>query len=45
MKVRSVLISGEMDAFQVVPRFSELLKGSGVIFVQDVVQSIDLHQQ
>ncbi|MEH2063877.1 MAG: NAD(P)/FAD-dependent oxidoreductase [Nostoc sp.] len=37
--------SGEMDAFQVVPRFSELLKGSGVIFVQDAVQSIDLHQQ
>lgn len=37
--------SGEMDSFQVVPRFSELLKGSGVIFVQDAVQSIDLHQQ
>ncbi|MBN3886167.1 MAG: NAD(P)/FAD-dependent oxidoreductase [Nostoc sp.] len=37
--------SGEMDAFQVVPRFSELLKGSGVIFVQDAVESIDLHQQ
>ncbi|MEH2414201.1 NAD(P)/FAD-dependent oxidoreductase [Nostoc sp.] len=36
---------GEMDAFQVVPRFSELLKGSGVIFVQDTVQSIDLHQK
>ncbi len=35
---------GEMDSFQVVPRFSELLKGSGVIFVQDTVQSIDLHQ-
>ncbi|MEH1944204.1 MAG: NAD(P)/FAD-dependent oxidoreductase [Nostoc sp.] len=37
--------SGEMDAFQVVPRFVELLKGSGVIFVQDAVESIDLHQQ
>lgn len=37
--------SGEMDAMQVVPRFTELLKGSGVIFVQDTVQSIDLHQQ
>ncbi|MEH1840448.1 MAG: NAD(P)/FAD-dependent oxidoreductase [Nostoc sp.] len=37
--------SSEMDAFQVVPRFSELLKDSGVIFVQDTVQSIDLHQQ
>ncbi|KOP25921.1 NADH dehydrogenase [Hapalosiphon sp. MRB220] len=35
---------GEMDSFQVVPRFSELLQGSGVIFVQDTVQSIDLHQ-
>ncbi|GAA6619503.1 NAD(P)/FAD-dependent oxidoreductase [Scytonema sp. NUACC26] len=37
--------SGDLDAFQVVPRFSELLKGSGVIFVKDTVQSIDLHQQ
>ena len=36
---------GEMDSFQVVPRFSELLKGRGVIFVQDAVQSIDLHQR
>ncbi|MEJ6484997.1 NAD(P)/FAD-dependent oxidoreductase [Nostoc punctiforme UO1] len=36
---------GEMDTFQVVPRFSELLKGSGVIFVQDTVQSIDLHER
>ncbi|MEH2458487.1 NAD(P)/FAD-dependent oxidoreductase [Nostoc sp.] len=36
---------GEMDTFQVVPRFSELLKGSGVIFVQDTVQSIDLDQK
>lgn len=36
---------GEMDSFQVLPRFSELLKGSGVIFVQDTVQSIDLHQR
>ena len=34
--------SGEMDAMQVVPRFKELLAGSGVIFVQDTVQSIDL---
>ncbi|MEH2287839.1 NAD(P)/FAD-dependent oxidoreductase [Nostoc sp.] len=37
--------SGEMDDFQVVPRFVELLKGSGVIFVQDAVESIDLHEQ
>ncbi|MEH2349834.1 MAG: NAD(P)/FAD-dependent oxidoreductase [Nostoc sp.] len=36
---------GEMDNFQVVPRFSELLKDSGVIFVQDTVESIDLHQR
>ncbi|MBL1200230.1 MAG: NAD(P)/FAD-dependent oxidoreductase [Nostoc sp. ZfuVER08] len=36
---------GEMNSFQVVPRFSELLRGSGVIFVQDTVESIDLHQQ
>jgi len=36
---------GEMNTVQVVPRFSELLKGSGVIFVQDTVQSIDLHQR
>lgn len=37
--------SGEMHASQVVPRFTELLEGSGVIFVQDTVQSIDLHQR
>ncbi|OKH49691.1 NADH dehydrogenase [Calothrix sp. HK-06] len=36
---------GEMDSSQVVPRFEELLKGSGVIFVQDTVQSIDLQQK
>ncbi|ARV58372.1 NADH dehydrogenase [Nostocales cyanobacterium HT-58-2] len=35
---------GEMDTLQVVPRFTKLLQGSGVIFVQDTVQSIDLHQ-
>src|SRR6478672_2785819 len=37
--------SGEMDANQVVPRFEELLKDSGIIFVQDTVQEIDLHQR
>lgn len=37
--------SGEMDANQVVPRYAELLHRSGVIFVQDSVQSIDLQQQ
>ncbi len=37
--------SGEMNSEQVVPRFEDLLKGSGVIFVQDSVQSVDLHQR
>jgi NADH dehydrogenase FAD-containing subunit len=37
--------SGQMESFQVVPRFSDLLKGSGIIFVQDTVQSIDLQNQ
>ncbi len=36
---------GEMESFQVVPRFEDLLKGSGIIFVQDTVQSIDLQQK
>lgn len=38
-------LSGQMDESQVVPRFEELLEGSGVTFVQDAVQAIDLHQQ
>lgn len=37
--------SGQMEAMQVVPRYEDLLKGSGVIFVQDSVQSLDLHQR
>ncbi|XGV98576.1 MAG: NAD(P)/FAD-dependent oxidoreductase [Leptolyngbya sp. BL-A-14] len=37
--------SGEMDAKQVVPCYEELLQHSGVVFVQDTVQSIDLHQR
>ena len=37
--------SGEMEPNQVVPRYDELLKRSGVIFVQDTVQAIDLHQR
>lgn len=37
--------SGEMEPDQVVPRFEELLTGSGVIFVRDSVQSIDLHNR
>lgn len=34
--------SGQMEAMQVVPRYEDLLQGSGVTFVQDSVQSIDL---
>lgn len=37
--------SGEMEANQVVPTFKELLEESGIIFVQDTVQSIDLHER
>jgi NADH dehydrogenase len=37
--------SGEMEPDQVVPRYEELLRGSGVIFVQDSIQAIDLHQR
>ncbi|MFB2920953.1 NAD(P)/FAD-dependent oxidoreductase [Aerosakkonema funiforme] len=38
-------VSGEMDAEQVWPRFEELLKGSGIIFVRDAVEAIDLKQR
>lgn len=37
--------SGEMEADQVVPRYEELLARSGVIFVRDAVQAIDLQQR
>jgi NADH dehydrogenase FAD-containing subunit len=37
--------SGEMEPDQVVPTYQELLKHSGVIFVQDSIQGIDLHQR
>ena len=37
--------SEEMNDTQVWPRFEDLLKGSGVIFVQNSVQSIDLQEQ
>lgn len=37
--------SGQMDAFQVVPLYEELLRGSGVIFVQDSVQEINLQNR
>ena len=38
-------LSGELQSTQVYPRYKELLTGSNVTFVQDKVQSIDLHQQ
>ena len=37
--------SSDLDAMQVVPRYSDLLEGSGVTFVQDTVESIDLPQK
>ncbi len=37
--------SGEMEPNQVVPRYQDLLKHSGIIFVRDRVQNIDLHQR
>lgn len=37
--------SGEMDSMQVTPLFTELLRGSGVIFVQAEVESIDLENR
>jgi len=39
------LLSGEMTINQVCPRYDQLLDCSGVTFVQDTVQAIDLHQQ
>ncbi|CAA9582602.1 NADH dehydrogenase [uncultured Synechococcales cyanobacterium] len=38
-------LSGEMSDDQVWPRYQELLQGSGVKFVQNTIQSIDLQQQ
>jgi len=37
--------TGEMDTEEVWPSYEELLHGSGVIFVQEAVDSIDLHQR
>jgi NADH dehydrogenase len=37
--------SGQMEAPQVIPRFSELLCDSGIIFVQDTVEAVDLQNQ
>lgn len=39
------LLSGEMSDHQVWPRYEELLYGSGVTFVQDTVEAIDLEQR
>lgn len=38
-------LSGEMNTNQVLPRYEELLDCSGVAFVQDTVQEIDLQQR
>ncbi|KYC42314.1 NADH dehydrogenase [Scytonema hofmannii PCC 7110] len=38
------LLSGELHSEQVYPRYKELLAGSRVIFVQDTVKSIHLHE-
>ncbi len=37
--------TGEMDAEEVWPPYEELLHDSGVIFVQDAIEAIDLHQR
>lgn len=39
------LLSGELHSEQVYPRYKELLSGSHIHFVQDTVESIDLHHQ
>jgi NADH dehydrogenase FAD-containing subunit len=39
------LLSGEMHCEQVCPPYEDLLVGSSVNFVQDAVQSIDLHER
>lgn len=38
-------LSGEMSDAQVCPRYEELLDGSGVTFVQDTVQAVNLAQR
>lgn len=38
-------LSGEMSDEQVCPRYEELLDDSGVAFVQDIVQAVDLAQR
>ena len=39
------LLSGEMSENQVWPRYEELFDCSGIAFVQDTVEKIDLHQR
>jgi demethylphylloquinone reductase len=39
------LLSGELHAKQVYPRYEDLLAGSGIKFIQDTVQAIDLPHQ
>jgi demethylphylloquinone reductase len=38
-------LNGQMDGEQVCPRYQELLQDSGVAFVQDTVQRLDLTEQ
>ncbi|MGV2829590.1 NAD(P)/FAD-dependent oxidoreductase [Myxosarcina sp. GI1(2024)] len=37
--------SSQMDARQVMPKFEELLTGSGVIFLRDTVETVDLERR
>ncbi len=39
------LLSGEMHFDQICPNYADLLEGSGVKFVPDTIESIDLHQR
>jgi len=39
------LLSGELHSEQVYPRYQELLSASHVTFVQDTIETIDLHHQ
>lgn len=39
------LLSGELQSKQVYPYYHQLLSGSGVSFIQDTVQAIDLYQR
>lgn len=39
------LLSGELHSEQVYPHYKQLLSGSRVLFVQDTVKAINLHEQ